>query len=158
MVPRAEDWQGLPARDGQGRGARARQHAEPGTVSTLRHVPVDIIGCALPSQSTFGLKNAKVMGFEFAQLGGEPKYLVKLPELSESGATMSPCYAKCSRRALRNAHEIAFVELLASALLTRAQGLANAARQQGMLIWLIGDGMVPRAEDWQGLPARDGQG
>ena len=77
------------------------------------------------------------MGFEFAQLGGEPKYLVKLPELSESGATMSPCYAKCSRRALRNAHEIAFVELLASALLTRAQELADAARQQGMLIWLM---------------------
>ena len=52
------------------------------------------------------------MGFDFAQLGGEPKYLVKLPELSESGATMSPCFAHCPRRALRNAHEIAFVDSL----------------------------------------------
>ncbi|KOO31560.1 hypothetical protein Ctob_013847 [Chrysochromulina tobinii] len=54
------------------------------------------------------------MGFEFAQLGGEPKYLVKLPELSESGATMSPCFAHCPRRALRNAHEIAFVDSLSA--------------------------------------------
>jgi hypothetical protein len=68
------------------------------TASTLAHAP-DIVGCALPSPSTFGIKNAKVMGFEFAQLGGEPKYLVKLPELSESGATMSPCFAHCPRRA-----------------------------------------------------------
>ena len=55
------------------------------TASTLAHAPA-IVGCALPSPSTFCIKNAKVMGFEFAQLGGEPKYLVKLPELSESGA------------------------------------------------------------------------
>ena len=58
-----------------------------------------------------------------ARRGGEPKYLVKLPELSESGATMSPCYARCPLRALRNANKIAFVELLASALLTRARHL-----------------------------------
>ena len=83
------------------------------SASTLAHAP-DIVGCALPSPSTFGIKNAKVMGFEFAQLGGEPKYLVKLPELSESGATMSPCFAHCPRRALRNAHEIAFVDSLRS--------------------------------------------
>ena len=87
------------------------------TASTLEHAP-DIVGCEMQSPSTFGIKNAKVMGFEFAQLGGEPKYLVKLPELSESGATMSPCFACCPRRALRNAHEIAFVELFASALET----------------------------------------
>jgi hypothetical protein len=47
------------------------------TASTLEHAP-DIVGCARPSPaSTFGIENAKVMGFEFAQLGGEPKYLVK---------------------------------------------------------------------------------
>jgi hypothetical protein len=103
------------------------------TASTLEHAP-DIVGVARPSPaSTFGINNAKVMAFEFPQLGGEPKYLVKLPELSESGATMSPCFAHCPRRALRNAHEIAFVELFASALLTRAQGPPRALREHGVV-------------------------
>jgi hypothetical protein len=114
------------------------------TASTLEHAP-DIVGCARPSPaSTFGLANAKVMGFEFAQLGGEPKYVVKLPELSESGATCSPCFARCPLRALRNAHEIAFVELFASALLTRAQGPPRALREHGVVQlterrWGLGD-------------------
>ena len=36
------------------------------TASTLAHAPA-IVGCALPSQSTFGLKNAKVLGCTWRQ-------------------------------------------------------------------------------------------
>ena len=130
------------------------------TDSTLAHAP-EIVGCALPSQSTFGLKKAKVMGFEFAQLGGEPKYLLKLPELSESGCTMSPCFARCPLRALRNAHDIAFVELLASALLTRAQGPPRALRNHGVVQlterrWRLGDEDDAAVEWVEGFEERRG--
>ena len=130
------------------------------TASTLAHAPA-IVGCALPSQSTFGLKNAKVLGFEFAQLGAEPAYLVKLPELSESGSTMSPCFWRCPRRALRNAHEIAFAELFASALLTRAQGPPRALREHGVVqlterYWRLGDEDDAAVEWVEGYEERRG--
>ena len=133
------------------------------TASTLEHAPA-IVGCARPSPSTFGLKDAKVIGFEFEQLGGELAYLVKLPELSESGSTMSPCFARCPQRALRNALEIAFVEILASALLTRAQGPPRALREHGVVqltkrYWRLGDedGAVEWVEGWEERRGRHGR-
>mmetsp|Transcript_2155 Transcript_2155/g.7686 ORF Transcript_2155/g.7686 Transcript_2155/m.7686 type:complete len:615 (+) Transcript_2155:174-2018(+) len=112
------------------------------TASTLLHAPA-VVGCARPSASTFGLKNAKVIGFEFERPSDtSPAYLLKLPSLSESGSTLSPCFARCPHRAYWNAQEVAFVQLFAAALLAR--GPPRALREHGVVqhtrrYWRLGD-------------------
>lgn len=112
------------------------------TEPTLRIAP-RVVGCAAPGSSTFGLKHSRVLGFEFA--GGV--LLLKLPCLSESGSTQSPCFSRCPRRALMNSHEIAFAQFFAESLLTLAEGPPRTLREHGVVqltehYWRLGDGDV----------------